>query len=67
MSITKSNTEIYLNRLLIEQMVREIVLRGESDNENIVAHIDVIFHPETQFEMEEYSEAILYGKYSVLN
>jgi hypothetical protein len=48
-------------------MVREMVLRGESNNENIVANVDAIFHPETQFEMEEYSEAILYGKYSVLN
>jgi hypothetical protein len=65
--MTKSNTEIYLNRLLIEQMVREMVLRGESNNENIVANVDAIFHPESQFEMEEYSEAILYGKYSVLN
>jgi hypothetical protein len=65
--MTKSNTEIYLNRLLIEQMVREMVLKGESNNENIVANVDVIFHPESQFEMEEYSEAILYGKYSVLN
>jgi len=63
----KSNTEIHLNRILIEQMVREMVLRGETSNENIVAKVDAVFHPESQFEMEEYSEAILHGKYSVLN
>ena len=65
--VAKTNSEIHLNRFLIENLVRNMVMRGETKNENIVAQVDALFHPETQFEMEEYSEAILYGKYSVLN
>ena len=65
--MTKSNSEIMFNRFLIEDMVRMMIMQGENNNEKIVAVIDNYFHPKTEWEMEEYSEAILYGKYSVLN
>ena len=65
--MTKSNAEITLNRLMIEKIVQSMVVRGETRTEELVAEIDARYQPESQFEMEEYSEAILYGKYSVLN
>ena len=65
--MTKSNAEIALNRLMIEKIVQSMVVRGETRTEELVAEIDSRYQPESQFEMEEYSEAILYGKYSVLN
>jgi len=65
--MTKSNAEIALNRLMIEKIVQSMVVRGETRTEELVAEIDSRYRPESEFEMEEYSEAILYGKYSVLN
>ena len=65
--MTKSNAEIALNRLMIEKIVQSMVVRGETRTEELVAEIDSRYRPESEFEMEEYSEAILYGKYSALN
>jgi hypothetical protein len=38
-----------------------------TDNATLVTMVDESFHPETDEEMEAYSEAIIYAKYSVLN
>jgi len=64
--MTKSNTEIQLNCLLIEALVKTLVIKG-IDNKKIVDVIASQFHPKTEWEMEIYSEAIIYAKQSVLN
>jgi hypothetical protein len=53
--------------MTIETMVREMILKGVTDNESIVETISNIFLPETNDEMEQYSEAIIYAKFGVLN
>jgi hypothetical protein len=65
--MTKNNTEIQLNCFLIETMVRSLVINGITDNKKIVDVIDAKFHPENEWEMEMYSEAIIYAKQAVLN
>jgi len=65
--MTVRNTEIQLNCLLIESLVRLMVLKGITDNKKIVDVVDAKFHPEKIWEMEVYSEAIIYGKLGVLN
>ena len=65
--MTKSNTEIQLNCLLIEALVKTMVTKGITNNKKIVDIIDAKFHPENEWEMEMYSEAIIYAKQSVLN
>jgi len=65
--MTKSNTEIQLNCLLIEALVKTMVTKGIINNKKIVDVIDAKFHPENEWEMEMYSEAIIYAKQSVLN
>ena len=59
--------EMYFNCLMIEALVKSMVIKGNTDNEKIVAAVDDQFHPNTPEEMEAYSEAIIYAKYSVLN
>jgi len=44
-----------------------MVLKGTIDNEKLVAAVDEVFPPTTPDEMERYSEAIIYAKYSILN
>ncbi len=65
--MTKSNTEIQLNCFLIEAMVRELVLRGTTDNEKLVEAVGDRFNPKNEWEMEVYSEAILFAKNAILN
>ena len=65
--MVKSNIEIQFNCLLIESMVKTLVLNGKIDNELLVAEVNKQFIPKNEFEMEMYSEAILYAKLSLLN
>jgi hypothetical protein len=62
-----TNEQMYVRCLTIEAMVKTMVMKGITDNEKLVAAVDELYHPETDFEMEHYSEAIIYAKYSVLN
>jgi hypothetical protein len=48
-------------------MVKTMVLKGTIDNEKLVRAVDKVFPPNTSDEMERYSEAIIYAKYSILN
>ena len=52
--------------LEIENWTRSLTLRG-MDREEIVYKIDDMYEPETEEEMEAYSEAILYARLGVLN
>jgi hypothetical protein len=62
-----SEEQMYVRCLTIEAMIRDMVLRGTNDSESLVKAVDEVFPPHTQEEMEKYSEAIIYAKYSVLN
>jgi len=62
-----SNEMMYLRCLAIEALVKDMVLRGTIDSESLVEAVDGIFLPDTMEEMERYSEAIVYAKYSLLN
>ena len=62
-----SEEMIYLRCMAIEAMVKTMVLNGNIDNEKLVAAVDKVFPPATSDEMERYSEAIIYAKYSILN
>jgi hypothetical protein len=62
-----SEEQMYLRCMTIETMVREMILKGVTDNESIVETISNVFRPETNDEMEQYSEAIIYAKFGVLN
>jgi hypothetical protein len=53
--------------MAIEAMVKTMVLNGNIDNEKLVRAVDKVFPPTTSDEMERYSEAIIYAKYSILN
>jgi hypothetical protein len=44
-----------------------MVLKGITDTESLVEAVDSMFLPDTTDEMERYSEAIIYAKYSILN
>ena len=55
------------NCLLIEALVKDMVVKGETDNEKLVKAVDEMFPPQDNEEMEVYSEAIIYAKYSILN
>ena len=50
----------------VENWTRSLVMRGE-DREEIVARIEEMYEPETEEEMEAYSEAIVYARLGVLN
>jgi sulfur carrier protein ThiS len=65
--MTKNNQEMYFNCLQIEAIVKTLVMQGITDNEQLVAAVDFQFNPKNEWEMEHYSEAIIYAKYSVLN
>ena len=62
-----SEEMMYLRCMAIESMVKTMVLNGNIDNEKLVAAVDEVFPPATSDEMERYSEAIIYAKYSILN
>ena len=63
----KTSAEIQLNCMMIEELVRSLLVKGISDNENLVAAVDSAFQPQDNWEMEMYSDAILYSKYATLN
>jgi len=63
----KTSAEIQLNCMMIEELVRSLLVKGISDNENLVAAVDSAFQPQDNWEMEMYSDAILYAKYATLN
>ena len=63
----KNNLEIQFNCLLIEDLVKCWVSRGITDTEKLVELVDTQFHPQNEWEMEMYSEAIIYSKLSILN
>lgn len=66
--MTKTSAEIILNCFQIENIVREVILiKNVLDNKKIVGIVENIYHPESVFEMEMYSEAILLGRMAVLN
>ena len=62
-----SEEMMYLRCMAIESMVKELVLRGTTNNEELVKVVDNVFPPDTPEEMEKYSEAIIYAKYGTLN
>jgi hypothetical protein len=64
---TKSKAQMHFDCLMIESLVKSMVVRGETDNEKLVAAVDEIFPPQNSDEIEAYSEAILYAKLSILN
>jgi hypothetical protein len=63
----KTSAEIQLNCMMIEELVRSLLMRGIKDNDNLVAAVDSAFRPQDNWEMEMYSDAILYAKYATLN
>lgn len=62
-----TNAEMYLKCMQIEALVSSLVLSGITDNRKLVAAVDNKFHPANEWEMEMYSEAIIYAKQAVLN
>ncbi len=50
----------------IENWTRSLTMRG-LERDEIVARIDEMYEPETEEEMEAYSEAIIYARLGVLN
>jgi hypothetical protein len=62
-----TNIELDMKCLQIEDLVRGMVMCGCDDLEKLVAAVDAHYTPTNEFEMEMYSEAIIYGKLGVLN
>jgi len=59
--------QMYVRCLTIEALVKDMVLKGTTDAASLVEAVDAMFKPDTAEEMERYSEAIIYAKYSILN
>jgi hypothetical protein len=64
---TNEQNQMYFNCLMIEAFVKTMVIRGETNNAELVKAVDGLMCPQTSEEMEAYSEAIIYAKCSVLN
>lgn len=62
-----TNAEMYQRCMEIEALVKTMVISGITDNKKLVKVIEAAFPPETEWEMEMYSEAIIYAKQAVLN
>lgn len=62
-----TNETMFIKCMAIEEMVRDMVMRGTKDNILLIAEVDKKYHPQNEFEMEMYSEAIIYAKLGVLN
>ncbi len=62
-----TNAEMYMKCMQIESMVRTMVIKGINDNSKLVEAVDNLYHPTNEWEMEIFSEAIIYAKQSVLN
>jgi hypothetical protein len=65
--MTKNNEQIQLNCLLIEALVKTMVIEGTTDTKKLVTAVDQLYPPASEWEMEVYSEAIIYAKLGVLN
>ena len=61
------NQELYKKLIQTETMVRNMVMRGISSNEELIEAVDKQFHPTTEWEQEMFSESIIYAKLGVLN
>jgi len=59
-------SELLTKCLEVEAWTRSLTMRGLKRDE-IVARIDEMYEPETDEEMEAYSEAIIYARLGVLN
>ena len=64
--IKSMTVELLTKCLEIENWTRSLTLRG-LERDEIVARIDDMYEPETDEEMEAYSEAIIYARLGVLN
>lgn len=62
-----TNETMFIKCMAIEEMVRDMVLRGIIDNKSLTKAVDNKYRPQTEFEMEMYSESIIYAKLGVLN
>jgi len=62
-----TNDTMYFNCMAIEELVRSMVMRGINDNFKLVMAVNKEFQPQTAWEQELYSEAIIYAKQGVLN
>ena len=65
--MTLSNLQIQWNCIMIERMITKAILSGNQTNEELVRIVEDNFYPQSEFEMESYSEAIIYAKLSLLN
>jgi len=64
--IKSMTSELLTKCLEVENWTRSLTMRG-LEREEIVARIDEMYEPETEEEMEAYSEAIVYARLGVLN
>ena len=62
-----TSAEMYQKCMQIESMVATMVLCGITDNKKLVEAVNTKFSPKSEWEMEMYSEAIIYAKQGVLN
>lgn len=65
MKVSKEQMDVRC--FVIEAMVRSMVINGITDNDKLVEAVDNVYRPETEEEMERYSEAIINAKFGVLN
>lgn len=65
--MTTSTLQLQWNCLMIERLVTGLVLKGVNDNKKIIDVVATHYNPKTEFEMEMYSEAIIYAKCALLN
>ena len=64
--IKSMTAELQVRCLEVENWTRSLTMRG-MDRQEIVYRIDEMYEPESEEEMEAYSEAILYARLGVLN
>ena len=62
-----TNPDMYMKCMQIEALVTSMVISGITDNRKLVSMVKDKFDPKTEWEMEMYSEAIIYAKQAVLN
>jgi hypothetical protein len=65
--MTTNGEKMYFNCLMIEALIKSMVIQGITDNKKLTDAVADLYHPETDEEMEAYSEAIIYAKHSILN
>ena len=62
-----TNAEMYMKCMQVEALVTSMVISGITDNRKLVSMVQNRFNPETEWEQEMFSEAIIYAKQAVLN